>query len=235
MGGLNSGRWGGWPTIERTGAITLDANRILARRNRRDEYDVAYEGRRGSAWRILCHVQLNEAAGLGTLRIVHSAFRHLSASVPQADYIVDMTATPCHFGGQRWWFLCPVDGRRVAKLYLPNGAHRFASREAQRLGYHSQRIGQVQKGHARLGRLYAKLGTPYSEIFQPVPDKPPRMRRKTYNGIVAAIEAARQAHIVRYGHFWASFTASLNLPECPKPSQSDEPDAGKFKEPETRQ
>lgn len=41
------------------------------------------------------------------------------------EYSIQMVTTPCHFGGLRWWFICPlmVDGipcgGRVRKLYLP--------------------------------------------------------------------------------------------------------------------
>lgn len=39
------------------------------------------------------------------------------------DYHIYMTTTPCHFGGYRWWFECPLKrgnykcGRRVRRLY----------------------------------------------------------------------------------------------------------------------
>jgi len=40
------------------------------------------------------------------------------------DYEVRLTSTPCHYGGVRWWFICPLSrngvycGRRVGVLYL---------------------------------------------------------------------------------------------------------------------
>jgi hypothetical protein len=43
-------------------------------------------------------------------------------------YPVSMVTTPCLFGGSRWWWVCPATGRRVGKLYLPNGGARFLSR-----------------------------------------------------------------------------------------------------------
>ena len=43
------------------------------------------------------------------------------------------------YGGRRWWFLCPLTGDRVAKLYLPRGQNRFASRRAYGLAYSSSR------------------------------------------------------------------------------------------------
>ena len=59
------------------------------------------------------------------------------------DYRVQLVTTRPHYGGLRWWFLCPLvrpDGgpsRRVGKLYLPPGACYFGSREGYRLTYTS--------------------------------------------------------------------------------------------------
>jgi hypothetical protein len=37
---------------------------------------------------------------------------------------LSMTSTALHSGARRWWFICPVTGTRVGKLYLaPVGAH----------------------------------------------------------------------------------------------------------------
>lgn len=59
------------------------------------------------------------------------------------EYRVDVTATPCRFGGRRYWFLCPVVrqgmrcGERVRKLYLPAGATMFGCRKCHNLTYRS--------------------------------------------------------------------------------------------------
>jgi len=43
----------------------------------------------------------------------------------ECDYKVQLTTTPCHFGGVRYWFICPIInngiscGRRVGVLYQP--------------------------------------------------------------------------------------------------------------------
>jgi hypothetical protein len=39
---------------------------------------------------------------------------------------------------RRWWFVCPLENIRVAKLYLPPCARRFASRKAHGLMYKCQ-------------------------------------------------------------------------------------------------
>jgi hypothetical protein len=55
----------------------------------------------------------------------------------EMNYPVYLTTTTPHYGGVRWWFLCPANGcgRRVAKLY---GGKIFACRPCHNLAYASQ-------------------------------------------------------------------------------------------------
>ena len=55
----------------------------------------------------------------------------------RADCMVRLVSTRPNYGGRRWWFLCPLVRRRVAKLYLPPGGRLFGSREAYGLTYAS--------------------------------------------------------------------------------------------------
>lgn len=61
--------------------------------------------------------------------------------VPRLKIPVYLQTTPAHFGGQRWWFTCPLlvrgvaCNRRVAKLYLPPGAKYFGCRHCHDLTY----------------------------------------------------------------------------------------------------
>jgi hypothetical protein len=65
-----------------------------------------------------------------------------------------LTSTATNFGGQRWWFVCPLrrDGvackRRVRKLYLPPGAEYFGCRTCYDLTYES-----AQSNDDRINRL----------------------------------------------------------------------------------
>src|SRR5258705_5704745 len=69
-----------------------------------------------------------------------------------------LTGTIPHFGGVRWWFICPliVDGttcnRRVKKLFLPPGAKYFGCRTCYSLIYES-----AQTHDARIGKLMKNL------------------------------------------------------------------------------
>lgn len=57
------------------------------------------------------------------------------------DCKVTFVSTPCHFGGKRWWFNCPVVvngqvcNRRVGVLYLPSGKEVFGCRRCHNLAY----------------------------------------------------------------------------------------------------
>jgi len=62
----------------------------------------------------------------------------------ELDYKVRLTWTPCYFGGQRWWFICPLTingrycGRRVGVLYLGGGKY-FGCRHCYNLTYESSK------------------------------------------------------------------------------------------------
>jgi hypothetical protein len=59
---------------------------------------------------------------------------------------VQIDAVPCRFGGHRFFWRCPVTGRRCLTLAYANG--RFASRQAQRLTYAVQsedRLGRIRR------------------------------------------------------------------------------------------
>ena len=89
--------------------------------------------------------------GLETLRLTHAA------DGQSLNYFIWLASTTPHFGGKRWWFVCPIvprDGqppRRVAKLHLPRGARYFGSRRAYDLTYTSCR----ESGQFR--RLYNSI------------------------------------------------------------------------------
>jgi hypothetical protein len=50
---------------------------------------------------------------------------------------ISLTTTIPKFGGQRWWFRCPLTDRRVSRLYLPPNGLTFRSRMAHKLTYKS--------------------------------------------------------------------------------------------------
>jgi hypothetical protein len=80
---------------------------------------------------------LTVEANAGTLRLMYS----MKSANADLDYSVRLVTTPCHLGGVRWWFICPLSrngvgcGRRVRKLYLC-GKY-FGCRHCHNLTYRS--------------------------------------------------------------------------------------------------
>jgi hypothetical protein len=85
----------------------------------------------GERWLVLAD-EPGTGAGDGT--------QSQGAGAPE-PYPVRLTSTPCHLGGQRWWFRCPlvIEGvpckRRCRVLYRPPGERYFGCRECYRLTY----------------------------------------------------------------------------------------------------
>lgn len=108
----------------------------------------------------------------------------------ESDYWIELETTAQPFGGRRWWFVCPRTRRRVAKLYLPNGAFTFASRQAYRLAYACQREQPYDRALRRAFKLRGKLGgTGGLETYIA---KPKWMRMRTYDRKLEEIFAAEE-------------------------------------------
>jgi len=84
-----------------------------------------------------------------------------------------------HYGGKRWWMICPYQGIRVGKLYLPGDGDRFASRKAWRLAYHIQHVAHRDRPLERLFSLQKKLGGRQS-VDAGLP-RPKGMWQRTYD------------------------------------------------------
>jgi len=91
----------------------------------------------------------------GEIHFQYSQMQKNSNEKESLDYPVRLTATTCHFGGKRWWFICPLikEGiacdRRVLKLYL-GGEKYFGCRHCYDLTYksvqeHDKRIDYLVK------------------------------------------------------------------------------------------
>ncbi len=129
------------------------------------------------------HVQSEE----GCVRLNYR-FRQNGGEWQSMNYFVCLTTTPCNYGGERYWFICPVAGcnRRVALLYGYDEI--FACRHCYQLVYRSQRetdndrvIRQAEKIRSRLGW---KPG-----ILNPNGDKPNGMHWNTYFRLQAEHDA----------------------------------------------
>jgi hypothetical protein len=124
----------------------------------------------------------------------------------ESNYRVRLETTRPHYGGMRWWFVCPLSGRRARVLYLPpTGGTTFACRQALGLAYHSQRATADDRAVERSLKARQKLGvTDRNMLDMPYCPKPQRMRWRTHARLVGVIRECHEqqaAYMVRrWGH-----------------------------------
>lgn len=159
MGGYGSGRSGGRPTVE--DGLTLDLYKL-----RRDglireghsggtlQWTEVRSGRHIASVGYQCHLGAEE----GRLHLRYTTTRY-DGTTHDSNYLITLTSTPQGFGGRRWWFVCPRTAKLVSKLHLPNGALTFASQEAYRLAYRSQRETPRDRSLNRAFKLRRRLGS----------------------------------------------------------------------------
>lgn len=83
------------------------------------------------------------------IRFNYTQTDRFSGEKTDLDYKIPLTNTACHFGGKRYWFVCPwyangrYCGKRVGVLYL-SGKY-FACRHCNDLSYNSRNLGGIAK------------------------------------------------------------------------------------------
>jgi hypothetical protein len=119
---------------------------------------------------------INISAGDGELRLQYRT-RSRGDEWQEKDYSVEVELVPCHFGGHRAWFRCPIAGcgQRVAILY---GATLFACRRCLRLTYESQREAPHYRALHKAQTIHEKLGG--TGIIDDPVFKPKWMHWRTY-------------------------------------------------------
>ena len=109
-------------------------------------------------------------------------YRHRSSPAGEWEDVrepVPLSWTPCNFGGERSWFICPGAncGRRVAVLY---GLGRyFLCSHCYDLTYESQRENEMHRALRRAQAIRERLGGS-ANMMEPFPEKPKGMHLKTY-------------------------------------------------------
>ncbi len=159
MGGWNSGRRSGQPTVE--DGLTIDLAQMLRRGWIKD----GAAGTGSLSWssngeHVAKIGHRYDLADPDNANLILTFTRTPRGGLPQnVEQQIHLTSTRPTYGGRRWWMHCPRTGRRVAKLHLPPGGDRFASRLAWRLPYRSQRSAHRDRPFDRLFRLQRKLGS----------------------------------------------------------------------------
>jgi hypothetical protein len=70
---------------------------------------------------------------------------------------IELTQTPCNYGGWRTWFLCPDCGRVCSVLYGVSRRGNFACRVCQRLAYASEAESPIDRCWRQQRKIEAKL------------------------------------------------------------------------------
>ena len=106
----------------------------------------------------------------GEIRFQYTQTDRHTEEKESLDYPVRLAATPCRYGGKRWWFICPLIkngyacNRRVLKLYLGGGKY-FGCRHCYNLTYESCQEHDARVDHLRKNPL---------AIYQMMNSKDPR-------------------------------------------------------------
>lgn len=177
MGGFGSGRSGGRPTANAAKKIDL-AWMIRTGRAKPGKW---VSGSLSWSWGSTPAGSISYVANMEDVSASYLRLMYWSgggADRQHMEQVVRLIFTEPNFGGRRWWMMCPYSGRRAAKLYMPAGGDRFASRNAWKLGYQSQRVARRDRPFEKLFRLQRKLGS--EQGWEAHLRRPKGMWRRTY-------------------------------------------------------
>ena len=175
MGGYFSTRWGGERTrLDTAGPMKLDI-RILRRQG----------ALRPSTWSTQTWSRQGEAVGTINVRAVLDGAsltliyrtRQTGEEWQDVAETIDLDATPCNYGGERVWFLCPSCQTRRDVLFSVNG--RFRCRACHDLAYTSTREDAMDRAGRRICRIQERLGYLAGDPWH-IPPKPEGMTCRRY-------------------------------------------------------
>lgn len=134
---------------------------------------------------VIASVGIRSESGRVVLSYRHS---RNNGEWTKCEYPVWLDWTPCNYGGQRAWFLCPASGcgRRVATLYLGSIA---ACRHCYGLVYDSQNETKWDRALRRCQNIREKLGGSGS-LAEDFPPKPKGMHWRIYERLAEAADDA---------------------------------------------
>lgn len=198
MGGHGSGswyRWGKKTVVE--DCRCLDINRMVK------QGCIQPASHRSSSW-VWTNAQTGEKVSsisyTSNTLDPHNMYLNVSYTTVSTDekhdYNIRIERTLLHYGGHRYWFICPYTRRRVSKLYGAHGADKYGSRHAFNLSYASQ----SESGHDRALRKKWKLLDKF-DGDQYCPVRPKGMHQKTYEHLLGKFyrhEEIIDGHLVRF-------------------------------------
>ena len=155
MGGFGSGRWHRWnskPIVEHYPA--LNVNHLARHRLLRPDCTGSLVWPRiGTGRRILSaqfFVGPDYQNEFGQCRFLTV---RCQLSGEEFDRVVLLRPTPQHFGGQRWWLVCPNCGGRFGKLYWKD--LQFTCRRCGGMTYYSSKTAhERERAIMSVSRMY---------------------------------------------------------------------------------
>lgn len=199
MGGLGSGR-----RFQEGKRTTEDVQALDIRRLSRTGLLIPGQSF-GWAWTVNEETVASIRVGVGVDHLMLSYTVQCGNGWQQVEFPVFLQWTRCHFGGQRVWFICPIQqcGRRVAILY---GGNVFACRHCQQLAYESQRETVDDRAARRADTIRRRLNWEPG-ILNGNAGKPKGMHHRTYDRLLASHErhvkyclaAHRLRMVMKYG------------------------------------
>ena len=113
---------------------------------------------------------------------------------------IPFESTPCHFGGERYWFRCPNGSceRRVRRLYR---GRQFFCRLCHRLNYASQHENHFGRACRKVQKIRLKLGGS-ANLFELFPLKPKGMHYATHEKLFRKSEFASEAAFIEM-RYWS--------------------------------
>ena len=112
---------------------------------------------------------------------------HIRIQIGKIDQIIKLVAHERHFGGQQWYFICPVLQQLCSVVWKSSGASRFASGPAwkRQAAYASQFQTQHDRAISAAMRIRTWLGGPnWATLDGDDPPKPKRMHWRTYRELL---------------------------------------------------
>lgn len=100
---------------------------------------------------------------------------------------IKFDSTPCHFGGSRYWFLCPCCKTRITTVYKLNNVYRC--RHCHNLTFRSQSESELDRVIRKSRKLRQQLGGP-ENLYEHIKQKPKGMHYSTFKRLAKEERAA---------------------------------------------
>jgi len=127
--------------------------------------------------------------------VLNSRHRQIGGEWENIEDEIFFTRTPCNYGGNRQWFLCPGCNRRVAVVY---GGKYYRCRHCHHLTYSSQQESKSDRLMRKARKIRARLGAS-NNLTEPILFKPKNMHQKTFDRLRREADDASNLSLIIMG------------------------------------